>query len=402
MKTKKIGIVILIIIITMLSKVYAAGSFSVSASSTSIYVGNTTTLTIKTSDCAGKFTVTSSNSSVATVSSSSVWVDGTTTVTITAKANGTANIVVTTQDVSDIDLNDVKGSKSVTVTVSTKQTSTSNNTSSAKPNTSTSSKPSSSNTSTSNKVNNKTNTQTSVQSTLSNNAYLKEFRVDIPGITPDFNKNTFNYALTVEESVNNLNVTAVPEDSKASVSISGNTNLNLGENTINVKVTAEDKKTTKTYTINVTKVQDVQKSNAFLQNIIVTDIEMSPSFSKEIFEYDLGCVTLDRITLSAFAENENATVQIEGNENLVLGENLIKITVTSENGNVNKIYTLKVIKEEENVAETEPESADKAFRKAKLANMKAILKEKAGVILLYFMVWIEFLQVIYLYEKQNK
>lgn len=401
MKTKKIGIVILIIIITMLSKVYAAGSFSVSASSTSIYVGNTTTLTIKTSDCAGKFTVTSSNSLVATVSSSSVWVDGTTTVTITAKANGTANIVVTTQDVSDIDLNDVKGSKSVTVTVSTKQTSTSNNTSSAKPNTSTSSKPSSSNTSTSNKVNNKTNTQTSVQSTLSNNAYLKEFRVDIPGITPDFNKNTFNYALTVEESVNNLNVTAVPEDSKASVSISGNTNLNLGENTINVKVTAEDKKTTKTYTINVTKVQDVQKSNAFLQNIIVTDIEMSPSFSKEIFEYDLGCVTLDRITLSAFAENENATVQIEGNENLVLGENLIKITVTSENGNVNKIYTLKVIKAE-SVAETEPESADKAFRKAKLANMKAILKEKAGVILLYFMVWIEFLQVIYLYEKQNK
>lgn len=402
MKTKKIYIVIFIIIITMLSKVYAAGSFSVSASSTSIYVGNTTTLTIKTSDCAGKFTVTSSNSSVATVSSSSVWVDGTTTVTITAKANGTANIVVTTQDVSDIDLNDVKGSKSVTVTVSTKQTSTSNNTSSAKPNTSTSSKPSSSNTSTSNKVNNKTNTQTSVQSTLSNNAYLKEFRVDIPGITPDFNKNTFNYALTVEESVNNLSVTAVPEDSKASVSISGNTNLNLGENTINVKVTAEDKKTTKTYTINVTKVQDVQKSNAFLQNIIVTDIEMSPSFSKEIFEYDLGSVTSDRITLSAFAENENATVQIEGNENLVLGENLIKITVTSENGNVNKTYTLKVIKEEENVAETEPESADKTFRKAKLANMKAILKEKAGVILLYFMVWIEFLQVIYLYEKQNK
>lgn len=402
MKTKKIGIVIFIIIITMLSKVYAAGSFSVSASSTSIYVGNTTTLTIKTSDCAGKFTVTSSNSSVATVSSSSVWVDGTTTVTITAKANGTANIVVMTQDVSDVDLNDVKGSKSVTVTVSTKQTSTSNNTSSAKPNTTTSSKPSSSNASTSNKVNNKTNTQTSVQSTLSNNAYLKEFRVDIPGITPDFNKNTFNYALTVEESVNNLSVTAVPEDSKASVSISGNTNLNLGENTINVKVTAEDKKTTKTYTINVTKVQDVQKSNAFLQNIIVTDIEMSPSFSKEIFEYDLGCVTLDKITLSAFAENENATVQIEGNENLVLGENLIKITVTSENGNVNKIYTLKVIKEEENVAETEPESADKAFRKAKLANMKAILKEKAGVILLYFMVWIEFIQVIYLYEKQNK
>lgn len=401
MKTKKIGIVILIIIITMLSKVYAAGSFSVSASSTSIYVGNTTTLTIKTSDCAGKFTVTSSNSSVATVSSSSVWVDGTTTVTITAKANGTANIVVMTQDVSDIDLNDVKGSKSVTITVSTKQTSTSNNTSSAKPNTSTSSKPSSSNASTSNKVNNKTNTQTSVQSTLGNNAYLKEFRVDIPGITPDFNKNTFNYALTVEESVNNLNVTAVPEDSKASVSISGNTNLNLGENTINVKVTAEDKKTTKTYTINVTKVQDVQKSNAFLQNIIVTDLEMSPSFSKEIFEYDLGCVTLDKITLSAFAENENATVQIEGNENLVLGENLIKITVTSENGNVNKIYTLKVIKAE-SVAETEPESADKAFRKAKLANMKAILKEKAGVILLYFMVWIEFIQVIYLYEKQNK
>lgn len=400
MKIKKICIIILLILILFTSSVYAAGSFSVSASSTSIYVGNTSTLTIKTSNCAGKFNVTSSNPSVATVSTSSIWVDGTSTVTITAKASGTANIVVTAADVSDIDLNDVKGSKSVGIAVKTKQAATSGSagtsgttSSNKKPTTSSSSKPATS----------KPTTTTATKKTLSSNAYLKEFRVDEPGITPDFNRNTYNYAITINESIDKLNVTAVPEDSKVTVSVSGNTNLKMGENIITVKIVAEDKKTTNTYKITVTKVEDVQKSNAYLQNIIVTNL--TPAFSKEILEYDLGSVgsDVDKLEISAFAENENAKVEITGNDNLALGENIINITVTSENGKEQKIYTLKVNKQQ-NVADISSDKDDinKTLRKAKWANMKEALKEKSGVILLYFFVWVEFLQVVYLYEKLKK
>lgn len=400
MKIKKICIIILLILIVFTSSVYAAGSFSVSASSTSIYVGNTSTLTIKTSNCAGKFNVTSSNPSVATVSTSSIWVDGTSTVTITAKASGTANIVVTAADVSDIDLNDVKGSKSVGITVKTKQAATSgtagtSGTTSSNKKPTTSSKPATS----------KPTTTTVTKKALSSNAYLKEFRVDEPGITPDFNRNTYNYAITINESIDKLNVTAVPEDNKATVSVSGNTDLKIGENIIMVKVVAEDKKTTNTYKITVTKAEDVQKSNAYLQNIIVTNLNLTPAFSKEILEYDLGSVgnDVDKLEISAFTENENAKVEITGNENFALGENIINITVTSENGKEQKIYTLKVNKQQ-NVAEISSDKDDinKTLRKAKWANMKEALKEKSSVILLYFFVWVEFLQVVYLYEKLKK
>lgn len=402
MKVKKICIIVLLILIVFISSVYATGSFSVSASDASIYVGNTTTLTIKTSNCAGKFNVTSSNSAVATVSTSSIWVDGTSTVTITAKASGTANIVVTAADVSDIDLNDVKGSKSVGITVKTKHTAssgtaeTSGTTSSnKKPTTTGSSKPSTSN----------PTTTIATKKTLSSNAYLKEFRVDEPGITPDFSRNTYNYAITINESIDKLNVTAVPEDSKATVSVSGNTDLKIGENIITVKVVAEDKKTTNTYKITVTKAEDAQKSNAYLQNIIVTNLNLTPAFSKEILEYDLGSVgsDVDKLEISAFTENENAKFEITGNENLVLGENKINITVTSENEKEQKIYTLKVNKEQ-NVAEISSKKDDinKMLRKAKWTNMKEVLKEKSSVILLYLFVWVEFLQVVYLYEKLKK
>ena len=315
----------------VVSKVNAAGTFSVSTNKTSLKPGETAIVTIKTNNCAGKFGITSSNTGVLAVSTRSTWVDGTVTVTVTAKANGTANITVNPIDVSDNDLNDVKGSKSVSIKVATPQTTTTPSTSSNK--TTGTTKPSTS----------KTNTTTK---SVSNNAYLKEFRVDKPGISPSFNKNTFNYSITVDESVDKLNVTAVPENSKASVSITGNTGLKTGDNVITVKVVAEDKKTSKVYKIFVTKTDDEAKSNAYLQNLIVSNMTLTPEFSKEVFEYSLGDISYDVETLeiSAFPVNEKAKVEITGNDKLVVNENTIKITVTSENSKVQKVYTLNVNK----------------------------------------------------------
>lgn len=378
----------------VVSKVNAAGTFSVSTNKTSLKPGETAIVTIKTNNCAGKFGITSSNTGVLAVSTRSTWVDGTVKVTVTAKANGTANITVNPIDVSDNDLNDVKGSKSVSIKVATPQTTTTPSTSSNK--TTGTAKPSTS----------KTNTTTK---SVSNNAYLKEFRVDKPGISPSFNKNTFNYSITVDESVDKLNVTAVPENSKAGVSITGNTGLKTGDNVITVKVVAEDKKTSKVYKIFVTKTDDEVKSNAYLQNLIVSNMTLTPEFSKEVFEYSLGDISYDveKLEISAFPVNEKAKVEITGNDKLVVNENTIKITVTSENSKVQKVYTLNVNKKEgvskdENKQVENKGKEEESMLVDKWSNVKRALKEKAPILWLYAFVWIEFLQVVYLYEKLKK
>ena len=218
-----IALVILSSFIASYSCVNAAtGSFSVSAASTSLTKGKTTSITITAKNCGGQFSISSSNSSVVSVSSSSEWVEsGSKKVTITAKGEGSATITVKAQDVADTSEKVVSGSKSVTIKVG----SSSNN-----------------NSSDDNKSSNK-----------SSNANLTTL-----GITPKdydfsgFSKDKTSYSVTVPNDVDSLEVKYEKADSKAKVKVTGNDNLEVGTNNIKVVVTAENG-TTKTYTIKVTK-----------------------------------------------------------------------------------------------------------------------------------------------------
>ena len=71
----KLSIFIILFISLIIGKeVYAKGSFTVNKTSVTLTEGNTTTFTINGSSATGKVSITSSNSSVATVSSSSEWI----------------------------------------------------------------------------------------------------------------------------------------------------------------------------------------------------------------------------------------------------------------------------------------------------------------------------------------
>lgn len=115
---------------------------------------------------------------------------------------------------------------------------------------------------------------------------------------------------------------------------------------------------------------------------------------------------VSKLDISAFPVNEKAKVDIVGNDNFVVGENNIKIVVTSENAKMQKTYTLKVNKEEvnslldvENKTNNTNQIIESSNFKDTLSVIGEILKEKSSVLLLYAFVWIEFLQVVYLYEK---
>ena len=85
----------------------------------------------------------------------------------------------------------------------------------------------------------------------STNAYLKKLAIGEGTISPSFSKDKYEYSAEVSGKHSSVTVTATAEDKKAKVSVSGNRNLKEGDNTVKIVVTAEDGKTTKTYTIKV-------------------------------------------------------------------------------------------------------------------------------------------------------
>ena len=70
------------------------------------------------------------------------------------------------------------------------------------------------------------------------------------------------YTAAVPSDVTSITVSAPAKDGGAKVAVSGNDDLQDGENTITCTVTAEDGETTKTYTIMVTKSDDAAASNS--------------------------------------------------------------------------------------------------------------------------------------------
>lgn len=179
----------------------------------------------------------------------------------------------------------------------------------------------------------------------SNNNNLKSLTVGTYELTPEFSADVTEYSLTIDENVDVLQVTAEPEDETAEVEVSGNDNLLLGENTIEIKVTAEDE-TVKTYTINVTKGEAPKMQ---LEELSVEGYTLSPEFSGDVYSYTLTIndVNVKKLTINARSDNEDAAIEILGNEDFKLGENIVTILVKSEDEEEVTTYQIVVNIEEE-------------------------------------------------------
>lgn len=170
----------------------------------------------------------------------------------------------------------------------------------------------------------------------SENAFLESIYLDVMNLTPEFNKNITEYIISVDSSVNDINVVAVPEDTTAKVTVEGNRDLVEGENVIEITVTAEAGNTL-TYTINVIKVKSIDQLNTNLKTLTVINYEIYPTFKPNIYNYNVIINSIiDEIEIKAETENENAIVHISGNKNLKEGDNLVKIIVIAEDRSDNK------------------------------------------------------------------
>ena len=91
---------------------------------------------------------------------------------------------------------------------------------------------------------------------LSSDNLIKSLK--IKGYSIDFDPNKLEYSIKVKNNVKSLDLEIILNDENASYEISGNQNFKVGENTVTIKVTAEDG-SERTYTLKVTKEKAKEK-----------------------------------------------------------------------------------------------------------------------------------------------
>lgn len=197
------------------------------------------------------------------------------------------------------------------------------------------------------KLQNQSDNEQGTNSQISN-ANLQVLRLDVEGITPSFNKDIYEYYLTVSNDVKDIDILAIAENPNTTIDIIGNTNLKEGLNIVKIQVTSEDKKVNRVYSIYVTKTDNLVAANTNLEILAIENALLNPPFDASQTQYKTE-VSKDTENLNIFAvpENESAKVKIEGGKDLKEGTNLVNVTVTAANGFSNKKYQIEVYKRNE-------------------------------------------------------
>ena len=255
-------------------------------------------------------------------------------------------------------------------------------------------------------TNSNTDTKKTTQSAKSSNANLKSL-----GITPNdfkgFKPGTTSYNVTVPNNVEKVNVYATASDSKAKVTGTGNKELSVGENSVNVVVTAENGNE-KTYTINITREEEqtvtetnnsapneATESDSSLSKLEVKGYKLNPEFAPNVYEYTLD-INGDISDLEVIAEgkNDKVTIEVVGNTSLQDGENVITVLVYNEVTDENETYQIivnKISADIEGVGNTLNEAVVKANK------IRFILMVVVGCIIVTIIIFI----IVYNYKRKK-
>lgn len=186
-------------------------------------------------------------------------------------------------------------------------------------------------------------------SSKATNTNLKSLNVTPTGLSPAFSTGTTEYTMTVGSNIDKIEVNAVAEDNNASVIVEGNKNITIGNNKITITVTAGEN--TKIYHINVTK---ENKKQLQLSELLVDGQPLNPEFDSNIYEYTIEKTNTAELNITATPSSSSAEVEILGNTDFKVGENIVTILVKSSNGEDVTTYQITV-----NVAQSDAIAVDK-------------------------------------------
>lgn len=248
------------------------------------------------------------------------------------------------------------------------------------------------------------------------NTNLSILRLNREGISPDFNKDIKEYYFVADESITNLEVIAIPENSNSIVTVTGNTNLKMGKNIISIKVKSKDKSKLSEYIIYVTKTDNIDKANANLETLAIRQGTLIPEFETKITKYKIEIANnVDKLEVLAIPQKPNATVKILGNDKMKIGYNKIEIVVLAEDGIINKKYEIEVYKRNENEeakkkkSQVEAQRISTALQKQYSNNIitnkdnnNAVKKNENNMVLIGVIIVVVFCVIVIVFMKYYK
>ncbi len=211
---------------------------------------------------------------------------------------------------------------------------------------------------------------TTVTRAVSNNADLSAMTFSAGTITPIFASGTTAYTANVPNATASITVTPTRAEANATIQVRVNNGtyatvasgtassaltLNVGANTVDVMVTAQDGVSQKTYTTTVTR---AGSDNANLSALTLTVGTLSPTFASGTVAYTTTVPNATTsIAVTPTREQANATIQVQVNNDtytttasgsqsrtlaLNTGTNTINIRVTAQDGTTQKTYSITV------------------------------------------------------------
>ena len=167
--------------------------------------------------------------------------------------------------------------------------------------------------------------------------------VEIIAMEKNLEKIDLLYHNHTGKDISNLEIIAIPENSNATVNVTGNTNLKEGLNEIKIEVISEDKLAKNEYIINVTKTKNLEEANTNLETLAIENQILFPEFDVNTTEYSVEVANnLENLNILAIPENRDAKVEISDYNKLEIGDNKIPIIVTASNGYTKKVYNVNV------------------------------------------------------------
>jgi hypothetical protein len=238
------------------------------------------------------------------------------------------------------------------------------------------------------KITNKTTTNASVNINLSNIVFTKTDGTTINGdnvtknvslsyaqntsaklsnitnnvsaaLSPVFSSDTLEYKMVLKDTIPTITLNPSCEQSGCThtttclsgCSIKDNSRpdrltLAMGKNVVTLAVTSQDNKSTKTYTLNIYRGATTDGSS-YLKSLEINGFTLNEKFDKNNLDYS-ATVDYDHenIEILAVPEDENADVQIRGNNKLQVGNTVVTITVTSAETGEKTIYNISVTRED--------------------------------------------------------
>jgi predicted Fe-Mo cluster-binding NifX family protein len=179
---------------------------------------------------------------------------------------------------------------------------------------------------------------------LNGNASLNNLAVSIGILTPTFDPATIDYAVGLVYADENITITAAAAGENAIITGDGVKSLNVGDNEFTIHVEAEDQVTTTDYTLTVYR--EASPDDATLKELTVDEGDLDPVFAPSTTAYTVNVTNeITSINIAAISYSSKATLTGAGlKENLIVGDNDFSIVVTSEDGQVTKTYTVKVVR----------------------------------------------------------